>query len=233
MREYKGYQTIEEDWFRFYREFPEIYDRFSTHSRTLANMVCDIFDLDDKDILEFGCGTGIATLELAKRARSIIAIEIEKGMIDYGIKKARQNQICNVEFIRANSLSLPLAVNSVDVAIAIFAELIHEQAFRVVKEGGLIIKAANHYRWYGGELRSVILGKNSISWLGYKSDRRLRELGYRYIDVWVDFNYRSVQEAIETYGFIFGRKAIDYLLEHEIQSIKQKARVFHKEVFKD
>lgn len=232
MKEYKGYLTIEEDWPRFYREFPEIYDRFSTHSKTLINIICDTFGLDGKDILEPGCGTGIATLELAKRARSVVAIDIEKGMIDYSFEKARQNQLSNISFIRGNSFSLPILANSVDAVVAIFAGVMHEEAVRVVKEGGLIIRAGNHYRWYGGELRSIILGPNSISWLDYRSDRRLRELGYHYIDVWANFNYPSVQEAIETYGFIFGQKAIDYLLEHEKQSIRQKARVFYKEVVK-
>jgi len=233
VKEYKGYLTIEEDWPRFYREFPEIYDRFSGHSKTLTNIVCDTFGLDGKNILEIGCGTGIATLELAKRARSVIAVEIEKGMIDYSIEKARQKQFYNIDFIRGDSLSLPIATNSVDAIVTIFAgPLKDEQAVRVVKEGGLIIRAGNHYRWYGGELRSIILGPNSISWLDYRSDRRLRELGYHYIDVWANFNYPSVQEAIETYGFIFGQKAIDYLLEHEKQFIRQKARVFYKEVVK-
>ena len=233
MKEYKGYKTIEEDWPRFYREFPQIYDRFSGHSRTLVNIICDKFNLDDKIILEIGCGTGIATLELAKRAKSVIAIEIEQGMIDYASGEAYKKHFSNIEFIRADSLSLPIADNSVDAIVTIFAgPLKHEDSLSIVKEGGMIIRAGNHYRWYGGELRSVILGKNSISRIDYKSDKRLREQGYSYMDVWANFSYPSVQEALETYGFIFSKKAIDYLLERNMNVIRQKARIFYTEVKK-
>ena len=232
MKEYKGYLTIEEDWPRFYRDFPEIYDRFSGHSKTLTNIICDTFGLDGKDILEPGCGTGIATLELAKRVRSVVAVDIEKAMIDYSFDKAYQNQISNISFIRGNNNHLPILANSVDAVVADFAGLMHEEAVRVVKDGGIIIRAGNHYRWYGGELRPIILGPNSISWIDYKNQRDTRELGYHYIDVWANFNYPSVQEAVETYGFIFGPKAIDYLLEHEKQFISQKARILYKEVVK-
>ena len=126
-----------------------------------------------------------------------------------------------------------MLTNSVDAVVGIFAGVQHEEAIRVVKDGGIIINAGNHYRWYGGELCPIILAPTGISQHDYKGHYEKRQLGYHYIDVWANFSYSSMQEALETYGFIFGPKAIDYLLEHQKQSIKQKATILYKEVVKN
>ncbi|MBN1538176.1 MAG: class I SAM-dependent methyltransferase [Anaerolineales bacterium] len=35
-------------------------------------------------VLDFGCGTGIITIELAQYVKSILAIDISKNMIEFG-----------------------------------------------------------------------------------------------------------------------------------------------------
>ncbi len=234
MRKEDEYQTIEQDWPRFYREYPEIYDRFSGHSETTASIISTMFRLDDKVVLEAGSGTGIATLELAKRAKFVIAVELKRAMIKVAVKKAQGKGVTNIAFVYGDGSCLPLAANSVDSAITLYAgPLPHEQASRVVRQGGFIIRAGNHHRWYGGELAPVILGKSrkDPEDLGGKLDKHLRkELNYSYKDIFVTHTYSSVKEAVETYGFIFGKKAIDYLVAHNKTSIKHKLRIYYKKV---
>jgi ubiquinone/menaquinone biosynthesis C-methylase UbiE len=226
------YHTIEHDWPLFFREYPEVYDRFSGHSETAAAIVSEMFGLDNKIVLEVGSGTGIATLELAKRARLVIAVEPEEAMMKVAIKKTREEGITNIAFLYGDGTRLPLAESSVDCAVTVYAgPLPHEEASRVVKKGGLIIRAGNHYRWYGGELAPVIPDRNRDTRHGYNLDRYLRkECNYSYQDLWVTHTYPTLEEAIETYGFIFGSEAIDYLVVNNKKSIRHKLRIYYKEV---
>ncbi|UCB42083.1 MAG: methyltransferase domain-containing protein [Dehalococcoidales bacterium] len=232
MAQRRKYQTIEHDWPRFFREYPEVYDRFSGHSETTAAIISDMFGLDDKVVLEVGSGTGIATLELAKRARLVIAVEPEETMMRVATKKARENGITNIAFVHGDGTRLPLAGNSVDCTVTVYAgPLSHEEASRVVKKGGFIIRAGNHYRWYGGELAPIIPERNRAIGHGYELDRYLRnECSYSYKDLWVTHTYPTLEEAIETYGFIFGSEAIDYLVANDKKSIRHKLRIFYREI---
>jgi ubiquinone/menaquinone biosynthesis C-methylase UbiE len=227
----RKYQTIEHDWPRFFREYPEVYDRFSGHSETTAALINDMFGLDGKVILEVGSGTGIATLELAKRARLVIAVELEEAVMKIAINKAREKGITNIAFIRGDGTKLPLAEGSADCAVTVYAgPLPHEEAARVVKKGGLIIRAGNHYRWYGGELAPVIPHRNKGIYHGYKLDRHLRkECNYSYKDLWITQTYPTLEEAVEAYGFIFGREAIDYLVTNNKKTIRHRLRILYKE----
>ncbi len=231
---YRGYETIEHDWPRFYRQFADVYDRFSGHSAATAAALIDMFELDGKVILEVGCGTGIATVELARKAKAVIALEPEQAMMKVAVEKVQAKGIDNVAFVCGIAEELPLADNSVDCAITVYASLPHDEASRVVRKGGIIIGAVNHYRWYGGELKSIIFGedekaRNRLIGRGYKWDRKLRiERGYSYKDIFVTHTYSSLEEAVETYGFIFGKKAIDYILANDKKTIRHKLRVYFK-----
>ena len=241
------YQTIEQDWPRFYREFPEIYDRFSIHSVAMAGIVSDMFELDNKVVLDVGSGTGVATLELAKRARFVIALEPEQAMMKVAVKKIRGKGIDNVVLVHGVGQNVPLATNSVDASVSFFtwplyhselsimeklAEVFVFEAERVVKPGGLIVTVAIPPFWYGGELAPVILGPGRTTEQNGegKNIEILARHDFEYRDVFVTINYCSAREAVETYGFIFGRKAIDYLISHNMSSIRWKLRINYRRV---
>jgi hypothetical protein len=107
----------------------------------------------------------------------------------------------------------------------------HEEAARVVKKGGLIIRAGNHHRWYGGELAPIIPERNRAIGLGYELDKHLRkECGYSYKDLWVTHTYPTLEEAVETYGFIFGPEAIEHLVANNKKTIRHKLRIHYKKI---
>ncbi len=45
-------------------------------------------------------------------------------------------------------------------------------------------------------------------------------------EIVVDADYDSVQEAVETYGFIYGQKAIDWLIASNLSSVRWKLRIY-------
>ena len=79
----------------------------------LANLVCQAVEkqidfLSDKEILDFGGGTGLLTLPLAKQAKSVTLVDISDKMLDQARLKAEQQDIKNIQFLEQNLLAKPL-----------------------------------------------------------------------------------------------------------------------------
>ena len=79
----------------------------------LANLVCQAvekqFDLlSDKEILDFGGGTGLLALPLAKQAKSVALVDISEKMLEQARLKAEQQDIKNIQFLEQDLLKNPL-----------------------------------------------------------------------------------------------------------------------------
>lgn len=79
----------------------------------LANLVCQAvekqFDvLSDKEILDFGGGTGLLALPLAKQAKSVTLVDISEKMLEQARLKAEQQDIKNIQFLEQDLLENPL-----------------------------------------------------------------------------------------------------------------------------
>ena len=70
----------------------------------LANLVCQAVEkqidlLSDKEILDFGGGTGLLALPLAKQAKSVTLVDISEKMLEQARLKADQQKIRNLQFL--------------------------------------------------------------------------------------------------------------------------------------
>lgn len=70
----------------------------------LANLVCQAVEkqidiLSDKEILDFGGGTGLLALPLAKQAKSVTLVDISEKMLEQARLKAEQQAIKNIQFL--------------------------------------------------------------------------------------------------------------------------------------
>ena len=79
----------------------------------LANLVCravekEIDLLSDKEILDFGGGTGLLALPLAKQAKSVTLVDISEKMLEQARLKAEQQEIKNIQFLEQDLLKNPL-----------------------------------------------------------------------------------------------------------------------------
>ena len=79
----------------------------------LANLVCQAVEkqidfLSDKEILDFGGGTGLLTLPLAKQAKSVTFVDISEKMLEQARLKAEQQDIKNIQFLEQDLLKSPL-----------------------------------------------------------------------------------------------------------------------------
>ena len=79
----------------------------------LANMVCQAVEkqidlLSDKEILDFGGGTGLLSLPLAEQTKSVTLVDISDKMLEQARLKAEQQDIKNIQFLEQNLLAKPL-----------------------------------------------------------------------------------------------------------------------------
>ena len=79
----------------------------------LANLVCQAVEkqidiLSDKEILDFGGGTGLLALPLAKQAKSVTLVDTSEKMLEQARLKAEQQDIKNIQFFEQNLLETPL-----------------------------------------------------------------------------------------------------------------------------
>ncbi len=79
----------------------------------LANLVCQVVEkqlnlLSDKEILDFGGGTGLLALPLAKQAKSVTLVDISEKMLEQARLKAEQQEIKNIQFLEQDLLESPL-----------------------------------------------------------------------------------------------------------------------------
>ena len=79
----------------------------------LANLVCQVVEkqialLSDKEILDFGGGTGLLALPLAQQAKSVTLVDISERMLEQARLKADQQEIKNIQFLEQDLLVNPL-----------------------------------------------------------------------------------------------------------------------------
>ena len=232
-------ETIESDWDRFYRDFPEIYDEFGRVPKTptAVQVVQQHFPMQGKTVLDVGSGTGLSTFELAQYTAQVTGVEPEDAMREVAEREAERLGIGNVSFIHGWAEKLPLPDKSVDMVTAItLASLYTEENIlgfireseRVVKPGGVVLTVDLASRWYGGELAEVILEKPRAEMEDELRDLLFPRFGYSLIEFYADQDYGTVEKAVRTYGFIFGKNAIEYIRQHNKTIIRWKINMHYK-----
>ncbi len=236
-------ETIENRWDILYRDYPEVYDEFASvpYSKSWIEVAKKLFSFGNKTIVDIGSGSGKSTFEIARYARLVIGIEPEDAMRKLAVENARDRKLENVIFKKGRAENIPLDDNSVDAAIAVtggnFSSRANitkfvSEAERITKRRGYIIAVNVAPRWYGGNLAPVLLGKGRRTELDVEglADETLIQMGFSHQDYYSIQDYRTVDKIVQIYGFIFGRKAIDYIQEHQKTTIKWKFRIHYREV---
>ncbi len=233
-------ETIDNDWDTLFREYPEVYDEFANVEMkpAIVEVINKYFPLKGRTVLDVGCGTGRPTFQMAAYADSVIGIDPEKSMREVAMKFAGERAITNVKFVDGRAEALPLPDKSVDVVAAITLQTLYNEenirrfvaeAERVIKPGGNIVSVNIAPLWYGGELGPIIYGGARRTVIGDEErDKGFAELGFGYRDFDSLHCYGTVEKAIRTYGFIFGRNAINHIKEQKKIEIKFRYRMHYK-----
>lgn len=90
--------------------------------------------------VDAGCGSGYYSEHL-KNAERIYAFDLSKSAVEYGAKKARREGR-EVLFAVSSVYSMPIADESADSIISVFAPCAEAEFSRILKRGGKLIVAA-------------------------------------------------------------------------------------------
>jgi ArsR family transcriptional regulator len=98
------------------------------------------------DVADLGCGEGYLTIETARWARSVIAVDRSDAVLDRARDLAKRRRVANITWKKGELAKLPLPDASVDVAL--FSQALHHarhperalaEARRIVRPGGKIL----------------------------------------------------------------------------------------------
>jgi len=130
------------------------------------------------DVADLGCGEGYLTIEAARWARRVIAVDRSPAVLARAKAMADRRKVKNIVWRRGTLERLPLKDRSIDVAL--FSQALHhadppeaalEEARRVLRPGGrvVVLDLREHDEtWVGPTLGD--------KWLGFSEDRLRRLL---------------------------------------------------------
>lgn len=146
----------------------------------LVNLVCQAVEkqinlLSDKEILDFGGGTGLLTLPLAKQAKSVTLVDISEKMLEQARLKAERQEIKNIHLLEQNLLAKPLEqefdlivvcrvlhhMPDLDAALSLFHQHLKEDGRLLIAD--FTKMEANHHGFDLAEL------ENKLAQFGFSS----------------------------------------------------------------
>jgi excisionase family DNA binding protein len=139
-------------------------------------------------VADIGAGTGYLTLELAKKAAQVFAVDNSSQMLSIAREEAGKAGITNIRFLEGNAEKLPLEPGTVDLVYANM--LLHhvndplqvfKEMYRILKPGGMVMVTdivEHEHTWLRQE--------KSDLWLGFSKDdlwEWIKEAGFENIQV--------------------------------------------------
>ena len=140
----------------------------------LANLVCQAVEkqldlLSDKEILDFGGGTGLLALPLAKQAKSVTLVDISEKMLEQARLKAERQEIKNIQFLEQDLLANPLEqefelivvcrvlhhMPDLDAALSLFHQHLKEDGQLLIAD--FTKTEANHHGFELAELENKLI----------------------------------------------------------------------------
>lgn len=220
-------ETIEHRWDILYRDFPEVYDAFSSfpYEPTVYSIVRDAFDLTDALVADVGSGTGKSTIGFAPHCREVIGIEPEDAMRKLAVERVEKAGVKNVAFIRGSAENTNLSDESVDFVVGITTPKNPTEAFRVLRPGGTELYVDIAPGWYGGHLNSVI---NHPTAEAEESFDLVNHHGFSFLDFENVQHYGTVEAMVSTYGFIFGKAVIEHIRSNQLTDITWRWRLHYR-----
>ena len=140
----------------------------------LANLVCQAVEkqidlLSDKEILDFGGGTGLLALPLAKQSKSVTLVDISEKMLEQARLKAEQQEIKNIQFLEQDLLENPLKqefdlivvsrvlhhMSDLDIALSLFHQHLRENGQLLIAD--FTKTETNHHGFDLAELEKELI----------------------------------------------------------------------------
>lgn len=147
---------FEFDWLS--SRFPDLYHEFALSSIGLITKLHSLIDLQGMTVLDVGAGTGRSSIELSKRAAHVHSTDVFQSVIEFGQNEIRRLGISNIDYSYGDRECLLFHDNMFDAVVFTWAEVNHQEAYRVLKNGGYLIQMAAIPEALCGEITDYIHG---------------------------------------------------------------------------
>lgn len=201
---------------KIYQSDAERYEALISREDHLGNIpraVDEIINVEGLDVVDLGAGTGRLTLMLAPRARSISSFDISDHMLEVTRARLKALGLNNWRVEVADHRSVPLADDSVDLVVSgwsvSYLAVWNPDSWRAELEKWLgeikrILRQSGHIVLF----ESLGTGNESPIQLPHLESYYpwLDEMGFQNKWIRTDYQFESLDEAIELAGFFFGEE---------------------------
>ncbi|MBL3519984.1 class I SAM-dependent methyltransferase [Arcobacter lanthieri] len=98
-----------------------------------------------KNILDYGCGTGLIAFDLVNSSNEVLGLDSSTGMLEEFNKKAKDKNLSNIRAQKHDILNDDLEENSFDLIVISMSlhhieniEIFFEKSFKALKNGGYL-----------------------------------------------------------------------------------------------
>jgi ubiquinone/menaquinone biosynthesis C-methylase UbiE len=226
----------------FYNNNAVLYEKLSRcedYNDDILRTLDKNFEFKGKIILELGAGTGRFTIPLAKRAKTIYALDNSKSMLGVLRKKIHAKKTRNIKILKSRYSRIPLRKESVDIVISVWSFPTHSrnwdkdmmQVDKVLRKGGMMIFIDNYK---GGEYYRLRMhtknkedAKKFEKW-GKDVHNWHQSRGFKNIVVNTLLNFGSKGNVEKICGPFFGFDISTRLLMLDKTKIRHKLSIFYK-----
>lgn len=136
---------------RFWNILSYRYDKMAqrvedTRIKTIDNI--SRYLTPDDIVLDYGCGTGLYSNEIAANVSKVYGIDISSKMINHAKKKAKDQSIENVEYMQATIFDGTFKERSLDVILVLNVlhlvedpQKVTKKIYALLKQGGYMISS--------------------------------------------------------------------------------------------
>ena len=108
-------------------------------------LIDQILITNEDTVVDFGCGPGYYTIEIARRAKRTIGVDVSKEMLEKARRAATKTGV-TIDFLESNGETIELPSNSVDLILLVhvYHELPDKEKAlvefrRILKSGGRVV----------------------------------------------------------------------------------------------
>lgn len=203
----------------------------------IQKAIDELIHVDGLDVLDLGAGTGRLAVLLAPRAKSIRAFDISTEMLRVCRERLVASGLSNWQVEVADHRRLPIDDHSADLAVSGWS--VSYLAVWNEKEGTSELDV-----WFA-EMKRVLRRDGLIilfESLGTGNEQPIRlehvESTYQWLDAngfqnkWIrtDYQFNSVEEAVELAGFFFGEELASRVKEKQSAILPECTGVWWKRV---
>lgn len=219
---------MREHWQEVYRQAPELFAelcRYEDEGGRAIERLCALAGIEGRSVLDLGCGTGRLLPALAARARRVVGVDRERGLL--ALARAAAARLSHSALVETRLATLPFAAGSFDAVVAshVLAYLPPRgqraaiaEARRVLRPGGALWALEGHWQGEWMELR----GRASEA-AGAEVAPLLDEHGFALVDeVETRFGFPDLPTARRVLGAIIGEPALEWLAAHRNPCPRQR-----------